>query len=344
MNRSQNMSPAGHPSIEYTPKCTQVYPVGSDTGDNGWYIRLEDGSSYLITHLPSSYDVPGYGQYDAYREMEAAGQCSQNGVVMPMRKRLPQQEIAIETVSTASQSSYIVNEYPQLGQDSFTTTTLVCAAALGLGYGAVKYFSRAQVEYWLGQYEEDRISQNTIVDPLPVPPSGSVPSPWAGTPISQPLPRFSMSGNGPEAEWKCPGNAPEATGSRAETGGNEVEIAGNKWKQSGNNPEINGSDWKQSGSRAEISGSEAEMDPKPVATITLDDVDYIRNQLSLIQSRSQQSDFYDLDVNNEEAFLRYCQLKDHHNRRTIASIMFNIEGGRKWEQVRGVFDEWDRSV
>jgi hypothetical protein len=262
--------------------------------------------------------------------MEAAGQCSQNGVVMPMRKRLPQQEIAIETVSTASQSSYIVNEYPQLGQDSFTTTTLVCAAALGLGYGAVKYFSRAQVEYWLGQYEEDRISQNTIVDPLPVPPSGSVPSPWAGTPISQPLPRFSMSGNGPEAEWKCPGNAPEATGSRAEASGN--------WrKQSGNNPEINGSDWKRSGSRAE-------MDPKPVATITLDDVDYIRNQLSLIQSRSQQSDFYDLDVNNEEAFLRYCQLKDHHTRRTIASIMFNIEGGRKWEHVKEIFDEWDKSV
>jgi hypothetical protein len=276
--------------------------------------------------------------------MEAAGQCSQNGVVMPMRKRSPQQEIAIETVSTASQSSYIVNEYPQLGQDSFTTTTLVCAAALGLGYGAVKYFSRAQVEYWLGQYEEDRISQNTIVDPLPVPPGGSVPSPWAGTPISQPLPRFSMSGNGPEAEWKRPGNAPETSWKQAETGGNEVEIAGNKWKQSGNNPEINGSDWKRSGSRAEISGSEAEMDPKPVAIITVDDIDYIRTQLSSIRERSQQNNFYDLDVNNEEAFLRYCQLKDHHTRKTIASMMFDIEGGRKWEQVKNIFDEWDRSV
>jgi hypothetical protein len=247
-----------------------------------------------------------------------------------MRKRSPQQEIAIETVSAASQSSYIVNEYPQLGQDSFTTTTLVCVAALGLGYGAVKYFSRAQVEYWLGQYEEDRISQNTIVDPLPVPPGGSVPSPWAGTPISQPLPRFSMSGNGPEAEWKRPGNAPETSWKQAETGGNEVEIAGNKWKRSGR--------------KAEISGSEAEMDPKPVAIITVDDIDYIRTQLSSIRERSQQNNFYDLDVNNKEAFLRYCQLKDHHNRRTIASIMFNIEGGRKWEQVRGVFDEWDRSV
>lgn len=337
MNRSQNIPPAGHPTIEYTPKCTQVYPIGSDTGDNGWYIRLDDGSSYLITYLPSSYDAPGYGQYDAYREMEAAGQCSQNGVVMPMRKRSPQQEIAIETVPTAPQSSYIVNEYPQLGQDNFATTALVCAAVLGAGYGAVKYFSRAQVEYWLGQYEEDRISQNTIVDPLPVPPSGSVPSPWAGTPISQPLPRFSMSGNGPEAEWKRPGNGPETSWKQAETGGNEMEIAGNKWKQSGNNPEINGSNWKRS-------GSEAEMDPKPVATITVDDIDYIRTQLSSIRERSQQNDFYDLDVNNEEAFLRYCQLKDHHTRRTIASMMFDIEGGRKWDQVKNIFDEWDRSV
>lgn len=331
MNRSQNIPPAGHPTIEYTPKCTQVYPIESDTGDNGWYIRLDDGSSYLITYLPSSYDAPGYGQYDAYREMEAAGQCSQNGVVMPMRKRSPQQEIAIETVPpTASQFSYIVNEYPQLGQDNFATTALVCAAVLGAGYGAVKYFSRAQVEYWLGQYEEDRISQNTIVDPLPVPPSGSVPSPWAGTPISQPLPRFSMSGNGPEAEWKRPGNGPETSWKQAETGGNEMEIAGNKWKQSGNNPEIN--------------GSRAEMDPKPVATITVDDIDYIRTQLSSIRERSQQNDFYDLDVNNEEAFLRYCQLKDHHTRTTIASMMFDIEGGRKWEQVKNIFDEWDRSV
>jgi hypothetical protein len=261
-----------------------------------------------------------------------------------MRKRSPQQEIAIETVPTAPQSSYIVNEYPQLDQGSFATTALVCAAVLGAGYGAVKYFSRTQVEYWLGQYEEDRISQNTIVDPLPVPPGGSVPSPWAGTPISQPLPRFSMSGNGPEAEWKRPGNAPETSWKQAETGGNEVEIAGNKWKQSGNNPEINGSDWKRSGSRAEISGSEAEMDPKPVATITVDDIDYIRTQLSSIRERSQQNNFYDLDVNNEEAFLRYCQLKDHHTRRTIASMMFDIEGGRKWEQVKNIFDEWDRSV
>ena len=153
-----------------------------------------------------------------------------------------------------------------------------------------------------------------------------------------------MSGNGPEAEWKRPGNGPEATGSRVEASGNEAEASGNWWKQSGNNPEINGSDWKRSGSRSEISGSEAEMDPKPVATITVDDIDYIRTQLSLIRERSRQNNFYDLDVNNEEAFLRYCQLKDHHNRRTIASMMFNIEGGRKWEQVRGVFDEWDRSV
>jgi hypothetical protein len=153
-----------------------------------------------------------------------------------------------------------------------------------------------------------------------------------------------MSGNGPEAEWKRPGNAPETSWKQAETGGNEVEIAGNKWKQSGNNPEINGSDWKRSGSRAEISGSEAEMDPKPVATITVDDIDYIRTQLSSIRERSQQNNFYDLDVNNEEAFLRYCQLKDHHTRRTIASMMFDIEGGRKWEQVKNIFDEWDRSV
>lgn len=374
MSRNQNQPPAGHPEIEFTPRCTQVKPVDRSNGYNAWIITLEDGTEYQLTGLPVTFDVPGVGVHDAYNEMASAGLCSIDGHDMPLRKvddsaeQENSQLLAPPSFGGNNQQPITVEEVPirpvleppaygsSGGQqvEQGDATTVLAILAFGGGAALIRHLAQRDRASQLKEtitynhqdleeeiyYAEQQESPDVSTRPVHVSERVGVPSPWAGvhtgTLISQGLqPEIR-----PETERKYPGNNVETA---RKQGGNIFTQAETGRKYVGNISSPPETERKFSQSFQTFPGNRAEITPEML--------DELRNEFDsrfqVDEGTPDNQDVakggYEIDVNNIDAQVLYESLRDQgvSNARTLGWAIFGVNGGRNWSTVSQILSTWN---